>query len=765
MDTLDDLKHVDRESRNNALDLEITRDALLKGCRSISPNGEICLPCQEILYHILRPKLGPARRNQYHSKRSDTPLGWIDRLVATSQCLLCQFFVRMLFTCSPSMKQQTFSAEHRFMLLMESSQKEHSRHRSDLSDITLRFDEFTGPLLERRPAVYLLERGVLSFSIVSNSISHNSGLAADHTSRASAIHTGEIEIPRKVLQEYCDFGDMQSLYDECRKLHGTECESTKPILVGNNRLNSISQSPGIVEHSIRLIDCNSMCLVKLQAKEYFALSYCWSMQQYLTLTRSNFTKLQLPGSLASHLLAPTICDAINLTKAFGKTYLWVDALCIIQDSMEDKALWVSQMDSIYEHAALTIVAAASQDASHDAGLPGVNPRARLERQNVVTIGNHSLIQRLPDINTVIDESRWGSRAWTFQEHMLSKRIILFAPAQFYFTCKSGRIAEEEFCEGKELLSSEERRHRRASNHHFYHYAMMAATFSKRELSYQHDGLNAFQGLVNAMALEEGIKFLCGVPIPRLFEEYLLWHHRTPSVRRGLTAHGKHFPSWAWVGWLGEVSFQGRSYSNSDEKWKVGKEEMFVNNYTIEYTDSEATTHKLRPSDLDHKALMRIESCLLCFKTERSYLQVNNKAAGDFRTHFSDGCYPIMVEEKFAGIFLPMTPAEADIQKAKLTRLEFIALSYGWGWNTTVLIDRLNLKPEESSYVYLNNDGEREVNTSPYDVQQWDDSYGKRCVNVLYIQWQGSIALRRGVGQIHEDAWMKSKREEIDVRLA
>jgi hypothetical protein len=60
--------------------------------------------------------------------------------------------------------------------------------------------------------------------------------------------------------------------------------------------------------------------------------------------------------------------------SLGERYLWVDVLCIIQDDEKSKALFISQMDIVYHHALLTIVAMSGQDAN--SRLPGLRPFTR-----------------------------------------------------------------------------------------------------------------------------------------------------------------------------------------------------------------------------------------------------------------------------------------------------------------------------------------------------------------------------------------------------
>ncbi|OQV07827.1 hypothetical protein CLAIMM_12198 isoform 3 [Cladophialophora immunda] len=94
---------------------------------------------------------------------------------------------------------------------------------------------------------------------------------------------------------------------------------------------------------------------------YCCLSYCWGeANQYLT-TRQNLesTTKEIPKSQ----LAKTILDAMEATQRLGFRFLWVDALCIIQDSDEDKSTEINKMGAIFRNATLTIAAATARSAT------------------------------------------------------------------------------------------------------------------------------------------------------------------------------------------------------------------------------------------------------------------------------------------------------------------------------------------------------------------------------------------------------------------
>jgi hypothetical protein len=51
---------------------------------------------------------------------------------------------------------------------------------------------------------------------------------------------------------------------------------------------------------------------------------------------------------------------MSLTEALGFEYIWIDALCVIQDDLADWRAEAAKMHSVYRDAVLTISAAASK---------------------------------------------------------------------------------------------------------------------------------------------------------------------------------------------------------------------------------------------------------------------------------------------------------------------------------------------------------------------------------------------------------------------
>jgi hypothetical protein len=110
---------------------------------------------------------------------------------------------------------------------------------------------------------------------------------------------------------------------------------------------------------------------------YIALSYCWPKKVYLTLIKENCDALFAPGALFDKMtdFPGAVQDTICCAKEFKVRYLWVDALCIIQDDMDQKGDQSRPMDRVYNCALLTLVCAYPVPRDMDdpcIGLPGYN---------------------------------------------------------------------------------------------------------------------------------------------------------------------------------------------------------------------------------------------------------------------------------------------------------------------------------------------------------------------------------------------------------
>ena len=175
---------------------------------------------------------------------------------------------------------------------------------------------------------------------------------------------------------------------------------------------------------------------------YCSVSYQWGGPQEFQLTSSSLQDLK--NGFASKDLPKTIADAVRVTQAFGVRYLWVDALCILQDSSEDKLHEISHMEDIYRRATVTIIAASSTSAS-SGFLTSKKPSDPSFWRSLVPL-RHPVIKipaddeqndAAPDVQWVqllfmddmeamdygVTKNPVTSRSWCLQERLVSPRIL------------------------------------------------------------------------------------------------------------------------------------------------------------------------------------------------------------------------------------------------------------------------------------------------------------------------------------------------------
>jgi hypothetical protein len=126
-------------------------------------------------------------------------------------------------------------------------------------------------------------------------------------------------------------------------------------------------------------------------------------------------------------LARSVSDALLLCEALGIQYLWVDTLCIVQDDPSDVARHYKTTHMIYQGAMLTVVSAAGIDAN--GGLPGMSS-ARPVRQHTAVVHGMQMVTTLRPFASALKDSKWESRGWTFQEKVLSNRLLILLSTKF-----------------------------------------------------------------------------------------------------------------------------------------------------------------------------------------------------------------------------------------------------------------------------------------------------------------------------------------------
>lgn len=182
---------------------------------------------------------------------------------------------------------------------------------------------------------------------------------------------------------------------------------------------------------------------KKSTGQYAALSYCWGSGQSLTTTSANVQDMK--SGLLLPQLPQTLIDAVHVTRSLRIQYLWVDALCIIQDSVEDWEKQSEQMSTIYEKAYLVIVASSAASATQ-----GFLNHKRQKRTYHLPLpdvyGTQATIAVRTNPQSGLHSSRskedpLAKRAWAFQEQQMSTRCLVFSKDELQWICKTDAACE------------------------------------------------------------------------------------------------------------------------------------------------------------------------------------------------------------------------------------------------------------------------------------------------------------------------------------
>ncbi|KAI9853965.1 MAG: hypothetical protein M1813_001609 [Trichoglossum hirsutum] len=337
--------------------------------------------------------------------------------------------------------------------------------------------------------------------------------------------------------------------DLCHGSHGKLCETER----GREFEEMISKS------YFGVIDVHEMRLTSLpRGKGYVALSYMWGVGERYTSTLANIQGHRAYGGIEKAVpkLPRVIRDAIQLVRGLGERYLWVDSLCIVQDSPRSWSLNARVMDLVYGNAHLTICATDGEGAM--TGLKGLTTeRYVLQHTEECAQGVRLMVSHLAE--TYIQRSKWNTRGWTFQERLLSKRCLIFAEGRVYFQCRSTAMSEDITAEQKDAGWSIELVHAPLQMLHelesraFRVYTVCVELYTSRILGRPEDILAAFQGMSNLIGKALGNPLLFGLPSSH-FDLALLWEPQdAPKCRKSIDrvdVHGMDFPSWSWCGWMG-----------------------------------------------------------------------------------------------------------------------------------------------------------------------------------------------------------------------
>ncbi|KAK3495965.1 heterokaryon incompatibility protein-domain-containing protein [Neurospora crassa] len=238
--------------------------------------------------------------------------------------------------------------------------------------------------------------------------------------------------------------------------------------------------------------------------QYLTLSHSWAItsnDSTLKLTSRNLELLRVHIPIDG--LPRTFQDAMEITRRLGYQYLWIDSLCIMQDSESDWHREALAMSSIYGNSACNIAAL---------GVDGAD--ACFIQRNPLQVFPCRITQQEDGTSVYADRRReWNTpllrRGWVMQERLLSPRVLYTGASRLFWECFRG--------------------------------------YQRTEFTHESDRLIALSGVAKAIEQSKGFTYVAGT-WKELWPLDLLWvyQERNPSKEEQTGFTKSKAPSWSWA---------------------------------------------------------------------------------------------------------------------------------------------------------------------------------------------------------------------------
>jgi hypothetical protein len=382
---------------------------------------------------------------------------------------------------------------------------------------------------------------------------------------------------------------------------------------------------------------------------WLALSHCWGGSQPLTTTTGTLSARKTGIPLEE--FPPLFKDAISVTRRLGHQYLWIDSLCIIQDSKDDWLAESSKMGDIYKHSTLTLVTEGIKSCNesffekanvdrekHSRGFLSCGATSQLHK------GSSIFLRGAPHKPA---EGYVSRRAWALQEDILSPRLLILTTDMVRWECQGTKYAEDRpddnynipghLPDTPKIIILPEKAMRRLkggpintypadSNAFGLLWSGIVQRFASRSITYETDRLPA----ISALARQLG-KQAFGQRSPPVQWRYLagLWEQ---DIHAGLlwstngqaTRYDTYVaPSWSWA------SLDMTKKNNSKNETYVGLDIMYCNwDYRAKLVAAEIETSDLDPFGQVSRGYLQLESAFRradSFSQERiKWLDINDR---------------------------------------------------------------------------------------------------------------------------------------------
>ncbi|KAN0102044.1 HET domain containing protein [Hyaloscypha variabilis] len=318
--------------------------------------------------------------------------------------------------------------------------------------------------------------------------------------------------------------------------------------------------------------CLSVSDLPLRYGNYITLSHCWGDADILKLKIENEAALRTGFAIKG--LPKTFREAIQFTRALSVQYLWIDSLCILQDSLEDWRHQSVLMGDIYKNCFCNLAATSSSNSQGGIFVERdpivIKPfylaiieksfDGRLARQGRYYVWDAELFRNH------VETAPLNRRGWVFQERLLAPRVVHFSKYIFW-ECKSlatceimptgnfayylghntfyTRLLQLIECASAQKHQATDQKTGLSKDAH-YLWLDLVKKYSNCALSKEEDILVAISGIANIMESTWKDQYIGGLWRSTLLKD-LLW-----STKGELRLLRIPLPTWSWASRKGPI---------------------------------------------------------------------------------------------------------------------------------------------------------------------------------------------------------------------
>lgn len=293
--------------------------------------------------------------------------------------------------------------------------------------------------------------------------------------------------------------------------------------------------------------------------QYAALSYRWGTTNFLTTTTESLPTHK--DGIHTDSLPRTLKDAVRVAQGLKILFIWIDSLCIIQDSTEDRTVEFQRMGDYYHYSLITISILDSPEA--DAGF--LDSRTPFPTVKVALDTMVLIRPALPPRGQILREAELSQRGWTVQERLLSTRIVHYSRNELFWECLCGTAREGSFevqigrddpDDGTSLSAA--RRLLAKSNSDiataataFETWYRVSQEYSRRSLTDPSDRIPAIAGIAALIRARTGSEYIHSMFSGDLAG--LVWYTESQYTDKkelldynSFIMSRRHEPSWSWI---------------------------------------------------------------------------------------------------------------------------------------------------------------------------------------------------------------------------